>query len=58
MQVGEAIMKGGGSAYDLPQKERMRLIKSAAEGWESQWDEACGPELANKIRALFKKYEG
>jgi len=58
MKVGEAIMKGGGSAYALPQKERLRLIKSAAEGWESQWDEACGPELANKIRALFKKYEG
>jgi TRAP-type C4-dicarboxylate transport system substrate-binding protein len=57
-KVGEAVMKGGGSARALPKDERLRLIKSAAEGWESQWDEACGPDLANKIRALFKKYEG
>ena len=40
------------------QDERLRLIASAADGWESQWDEACGKELADKIRALFKKYEG
>ena len=57
-KVGEAVMKSGGSARALPKEERLRLISSAAEGWESQWDEACGAELANKIRALFKKYEG
>lgn len=57
-KVGEAVMKGGGSARALPQDERLRLIASAADGWESQWDEACGKELADKIRALFKKYEG
>ena len=57
-KVGEAVMKGGGSARALPQNERLSLIKSAADGWESQWDEACGPELAGKIRALFKKYQG
>lgn len=56
--VGEAIMKGGGSARALPQAERLRLIADAAEGWESQWDEACGAELAGKIRALFAKYKG
>jgi len=57
-KVGEAVMKGGGSARALSKADRMRLIKSAAEGWESQWDEACGAERANKIRALFEKYEG
>ena len=57
-KVGEAVMKGGGSARALPQDERLRLIASAKDGWESQWDAACGAELANKIRALFKKYEG
>lgn len=57
-KVGEAVMKGGGSARALSKDERLRLIASAADGWESQWDEACGTELADKIRALFKKYEG
>ncbi|MCY4467765.1 MAG: hypothetical protein OXC08_03515 [Thiotrichales bacterium] len=57
-KVGEAVMKGGGSARALPKEERLRLIADAADGWESQWDEACGKELADKIRALFKKYEG
>ena len=57
-KVGEAVMQGGGSARALGQDERLRLIRSAAEGWESQWDEACGPELAGKMRSLFKKYEG
>jgi TRAP-type transport system periplasmic protein len=57
-KVGEAVMKGGGSARALPKDERLRLIASAADGWESQWDAACGADLANKIRVLFKKYEG
>ena len=51
-------MKGGGSARALPKDERMRLIASAAEGWDDKWNEACGEELAGKIRALFQEYEG
>ncbi len=57
-QVGNAIMKGGGSARALAKDERLRLIKSASAGWSDQMDEACGPELAGKLRALFAKYEG
>lgn len=56
-QVGNAILKGGGSARALPKAERLQLIKSAGEGWNNQIEEACGP-LAPKVRALFKKYEG
>ncbi|MGH6906115.1 MAG: TRAP transporter substrate-binding protein DctP [Geminicoccaceae bacterium] len=57
-QVGLAVMKGGGSARALDPDERLRLIESAAEGWNDQMDEACGPELAAKLRALFSKYAG
>ena len=57
-KVGEAVMKGGGSARALAKDERMRLIASAAEGWDDKWNEACGEELAGKIRALFEEYEG
>jgi TRAP-type transport system periplasmic protein len=57
-QVGLAVMKGGGSARALAPEERLRLIASAAEGWNDQMEEACGPELAAKLRALFEEYAG
>jgi TRAP-type C4-dicarboxylate transport system substrate-binding protein len=57
-QIGLAVMKGGGSAAALPAEERLRLIESAADGWNDQMDEACGPELAGKLRALFEEYAG
>lgn len=55
-QVGLAVMKGGGSARALEPDERLRLIESAAEGWNDQMDEACGPELASELRELFASY--
>lgn len=57
-QVGDAVMKQGASAVALPNAERLRLIRSAGEGWNNQIEEACGPELGAKLRAMFKKYEG
>jgi TRAP-type C4-dicarboxylate transport system substrate-binding protein len=57
-QVGLAVMKGGGSARALDPVERLRLIESAAEGWNDQMDEACGPELAAELRDLFAEYAG
>ena len=57
-QVGLAVMQGGGSARALEPDERLRLIASAAEGWNDQMDEACGPELAAELRALFEEYAG
>ncbi len=57
-QVGKAVMQGGGSARAVAPDERLRLIESAAEGWNDQMDEACGPELAGKLRALFEEYAG
>lgn len=57
-QVGDAVMKGGASAVGLPKAERLRLIRSAGEGWNHQIEQACGPEIGAKLRAMFKKYEG
>lgn len=57
-QIGNPILKGEATARAVSKAERSRLIKSAGEGWNNQIEEACGPELAPKIRALFKKYEG
>jgi TRAP-type C4-dicarboxylate transport system substrate-binding protein len=56
-QIGNAVMKSGGSVRTLSKDERQRLIKSASEGWNNQIETACGPELAPKLRAMFKKYE-
>jgi TRAP-type C4-dicarboxylate transport system substrate-binding protein len=58
-QVGNAVMKlPGTTAVSLPQAERLRLIESAQEGWTDQWDDACGKDLADKVRALLQKYKG
>ena len=57
-QVGAAVMRGGATVTNVTKAERIRLINKAAEGWNDQIDKACGPAMGQKIRALFKKYEG
>lgn len=57
-QIGGAIMRGGASVTNIPKAERLRLINKAAEGWNDQIDKACGPAMGQRIRAVFKKYEG
>jgi TRAP-type C4-dicarboxylate transport system substrate-binding protein len=55
-RVGNAVMKGNGAAVTMPQEERMSLIKDAQGKWNKVVDEACGVEMANKVRSLFVKY--
>lgn len=57
-QVGAAVMRGGASITNVAKAERMRLVAKAAEGWNDQIDKACGPAMGQRIRAVFKKYEG
>ena len=55
-QVGNAVMKGGGSAAALSKDEREKLVASVRPTWDKGVDEACGAELAGKIRALFANH--
>ena len=55
-EVGKAVMRGGASVMRVSNKERARLSKSAGEGWVDKLDEHCGPDLAERIRALFARY--
>ncbi len=57
-QVGAAVMRGGATIINVSKAERMRLIAKAAEGWNDQIETACGAAMGQRIRALFKKYEG
>jgi len=55
-QVGNAVMKGGGSAVTLPSDQRAALIASVADKWNAKVDEACGEELGDKYRALIASH--
>jgi TRAP-type transport system periplasmic protein len=55
-QVGNAVMKGGGAAVSISKAERDALLAEVEANWRSVVDDACGPELANEIRALFAKH--
>ena len=55
-RVGDAVMKGGGAAVTIPQENRMALINSVQGSWDKEVDNACGGELAGKIRDLFAKH--
>ncbi|MBE0453224.1 MAG: TRAP transporter substrate-binding protein DctP [Roseovarius sp.] len=55
-RVGNAVMKGGGAAVSIPKAKRMELINSVQGKWNETVDEACGPELAGKVRALFAQH--
>jgi len=55
-QVGNAVMKGGGSAVSLPLAQRRALVGEAQQKWNTTVDQDCGPELSNQVRALFKAY--
>ena len=55
-QVGNAVMKGGGAAVSISKEQRDALIADVEAKWRAEVDTACGPELANEIRALFAKH--
>lgn len=55
-QVGNAVMKGGGSAVSITRAERNEMIAEIEAQWREEVDAACGPELADQIRALFARH--
>ncbi|MGB3384623.1 MAG: TRAP transporter substrate-binding protein DctP [Marinomonas sp.] len=55
-RVGNAVMKGGGTAVTVSQDSRHSMIKNAQASWNSVVDTACGVPLANKVRALFAQH--
>lgn len=55
-QVGNAVMKGGGSAVSLPRAQQQSLVAGAQQKWNATVDQDCGPALAGQVRALFKQY--
>jgi TRAP-type C4-dicarboxylate transport system substrate-binding protein len=55
-QVGNAVMKGGGSAVSLPLAQRQALVSAAQKTWNTTVDQDCGPELSKQVRALFDSY--
>ncbi len=54
--VGNAVMTGGGQAVSIPQDQTKALIATVQDQWDVVVDEACGPELAGEIRALFASH--
>ena len=56
-QVGNAVMKGGGAAVSISTDERNAMISEIAAKWTEEVDAACGPDMANQIRALFAQHQ-
>ncbi len=55
-QVGNAVMKGGGSAVSLTKQKRTALVTDVQTKWNAVVDTDCGPELAGQVKTLFKTY--
>lgn len=55
-QVGNAVMKGGGSAVSLPLNQRQALVGNAQQQWNITVDQDCGPDLSKQVRSLFNEY--
>lgn len=57
-RVGIAVMQGGGAAVSIPKSEQAELIGSVQADWDKEVDGACGKELADKIRAIYRRHAG
>ncbi|NJO32516.1 MAG: TRAP transporter substrate-binding protein DctP [Rhodospirillales bacterium] len=55
-QVGNAVMKGNGSAVSISKSKSAELVASVRPAWDKGVDMACGVELAGKVRSLFAKH--
>ncbi|ANG64664.1 C4-dicarboxylate ABC transporter substrate-binding protein [Marinobacterium aestuarii] len=55
-RVGNAVMKGGGSAVTISKDKRLSLINGVQSKWDQEVDAACGKPLADKVRSLFAKH--
>ena len=51
-----AVMAGGGQAVSIPEDQRQALIASVKNKWDGTVDEACGAELAGKVRDLLESH--
>ena len=54
-RVGLAVMQGGASAASISDEERDDLISRVQPNWDKKVDAACGADLANKFRDLFRR---
>lgn len=52
--IADAVKQGGTVTAVAPEK-RKAMVNTIATKWKSEVDGACGPVLANKVRALFDK---
>lgn len=57
-RVGDAVMKGNGAAVSISAEKRAQLIGSVQESWDKEVNGACGAELADKIRDLYRRHGG
>lgn len=57
-RVGDAVMKGGGAAVSISREEQADLISSVQTAWDGEVNNACGADLADKIRALYDRHSG
>lgn len=55
-QVGNAVMKGGGSAVSLPLAQRKTLVGTIQGKWNPTVSKDCGADLSGKVLSLFKSY--
>ena len=54
-RVGLAVMQGGAAAASISDEERDGLISRVQPNWDKKVDAACGADLANKFRDLFRR---
>ncbi len=48
-------VKQGGTVTTITADKRRALLSSVAGKWDTEVNAGCGPELANKVRTLFKE---
>ena len=54
-RVGLAVMQGGAAATSISDEERDNLISRVQPNWDKKVDAACGADLADKFRDLFRR---
>ena len=54
-RVGLAVMQGGAQAVSISEEERDDLIARVQPNWDAKVDAACGADLADKFRDLFRR---
>jgi hypothetical protein len=48
-------VKQGGTVTTITADKRRALLSSVTGKWDTEVNAGCGPELANKVRTLFKE---